>query len=284
MKRISFLVFFTILFSTNSVSAENWLTDLEQAKMVALSTDKLVLVDFWATWCGPCKKMDMESWSDPEVQKLMESYVPVKVDIDAKARDALKYNVRSIPYVFIIDGNGQVVYKSLGYMNKNKVLEVLKKYALNTSFLKNEAISYFQHQNYVTSLRLGEKYLDYSLYLKDDVKRDFIDLAQGYITHSEKLLKRKQDNYSFIKEKIELLELTAALYANNERAVEKTLSKKSLEDIDPKNRTLYAYINLCLNKKNRTSAEIEKWTEILESAPGSEKFFIKAELFSKEES
>lgn len=274
------LLFFITLMSTGNTSAGNWLSDLEQAKKLALSTDKLILVDFWASWCGPCKRMDKESWSDPEIEQLMQAYVPVKIDIDIKKRDAMKYNVRSIPYVFIIDGNGEVVFKSLGYMDKEEVRAVLNKYALNTNFLRKEAITYYQHQNYVTSLRLAEKYLDFSLYLKEGIKMDFLDLAESYLQQSEKLLDKKQENYKFIKEKVKLLDLIAALYANDEKELQKVLKKTSLEKIYPNNRTLYAYINLCVNQKNEIPAGIEKWTNILEETPGSEKYLLKAKLFS----
>ena len=263
------------------MQAGNWLTNLEQAQKLALSTDKLILIDFWASWCGPCKRMDKESWSDPEIQKMMQDYIPVQIDLDRNQRDAMKYGVRSIPYIFIIDGNGEVVYQSLGYMKKDQVKEVLQKYALNTSFLRQEAVTYYQHQNYVTSLRLAEKYLDYSLYLKENIKADFLKVAEKYLKQSDKLLKRKQKNYRFIKEKIELLEINAALYADDQKTLQKFLKQTSPKDLDPKNRPLFAYINLCANRN--VPAEAEKWAQVLEEAQNNDKYFVKAKLFSKEE-
>ena len=281
MRRILLLFFTVLINSTADVQAGNWLTNLEQAQKLALSTDKLILVDFWASWCGPCKRMDKESWSDPEIQKMMQDYIPVQIDLDRNQRDAMKYGVRSIPYIFIIDGNGEVVYQSLGYMKKDQVKEVLQKYALNTSFLRQEAVTYYQHQNYVTSLRLAEKYLDYSLYLKENIKADFLKVAEKYLKQSDKLLKRKQKNYRFIKEKIELLEINAALYADDQKTLQKFLKQTSPKDLDPKNRPLFAYINLCANRN--VPAEAEKWAQVLEEAQNNDKYFVKAKLFSKEE-
>ena len=281
MNRIFTLFLLVFFISTANASTGNWLKDLEQAKKLALSTDKLIIVDFWASWCGPCKRMDKESWSDPEIQKIMKNYVPLQIDIDVKKRDAMKYGVRAIPYIFIIDGNGEVIYRSLGYMPKQEVARVLKKYALNTSFLKNAAVKFYQHQNYVTSLRLAERYLDFSLYLDNEIKPEFLNVAENYLKQGEKSLSKRQKNFKFIKEKVELLELTASLYAGD-KSLKKDLEKINSQDLDARNLPLFAYINLCLNQKNNIPKEVEKWSKILEEVAGGEKYFVKAKIFSGE--
>lgn len=78
---------------------------------VVLKSDKPVLVDFWATWCGPCLMMA------PVVDELANDYadkaVIAKLDVDANPFNAQKYGIRSIPTMLIFK-NGKIVDKLVG--------------------------------------------------------------------------------------------------------------------------------------------------------------------------
>ena len=89
---------------------------------VVLKSDKPVLVDFWAAWCGPCRMVG------PVIEEISNEYsekaVVGKVDIDSNQEYAAKYGVRNIPTVLVFH-NGEIVGRQVGVAPKNTYTEAI---------------------------------------------------------------------------------------------------------------------------------------------------------------
>ena len=94
---------------------------LENFENEVLKSEKPVLVDFWASWCGPCRELG------PVVDALGEELTDVKVvkiNVDEERELAKKYKVFSIPTLVVIK-DGQAVNKSVGVKSREEILAML---------------------------------------------------------------------------------------------------------------------------------------------------------------
>lgn len=87
-----------------------------------LKSDKTVLVDFWAVWCGPCRMLS------PVVDQVAEENPDIKVckvNVDEEQQLAIKYGVMNIPTLLVFKG-GELVNQSVGVIPKEEVLNLIK--------------------------------------------------------------------------------------------------------------------------------------------------------------
>ncbi len=92
----------------------------------AAKEKKLVFVDFYTTWCGPCKMLKRHSFPDKAVGEFFNANF-INVSIDAENGEGVelanKYSVRAYPTLLVLDKDGKVVHSSLGYMSPEQLLQ-----------------------------------------------------------------------------------------------------------------------------------------------------------------
>ncbi|MCW7544735.1 thioredoxin [Aurantimonas litoralis] len=102
--------------ATTKIDTSNFQTDV-------LGSDKPVVVDFWAEWCGPCK---MIAPSLEEISSEMDNVRIAKVNIDENPDIAAQYGVRSIPTLMIFK-NGEHADTMVGAQSKSKLVDWINK-------------------------------------------------------------------------------------------------------------------------------------------------------------
>jgi thiol-disulfide isomerase/thioredoxin len=125
---LSLIVFCAISLSAQGIEFFHgtWAEALEKAK----SEDKLIFVDAFASWCGPCKRMAAQTFPDPKAGEYFNAnFLNLKIDMEKpeNAEFAEKYPVNSYPTLMFIDATGKIVMKEVGGKTVDQLLETGKK-------------------------------------------------------------------------------------------------------------------------------------------------------------
>jgi thioredoxin-related protein len=103
----------------------SWKQALEKAKL----ENKLIFLDIYATWCGPCKKLKKRTFSNDKVGKYFNEHF-INVSLDGEEGDGVSvsntYHVSSYPSLFFINSEGKIISKSEGYLNAKEIVDFAK--------------------------------------------------------------------------------------------------------------------------------------------------------------
>lgn len=116
--------------SPTSPRAIQWERTFEDALKKARKTGKPVLVDFWADWCGWCHRLDQTTYVDPEVVRLADDFVAVKVNTEGDPREAevaARYDIESLPTILFLSPNGRPLLRVNGFQGPGQFPRSMEK-------------------------------------------------------------------------------------------------------------------------------------------------------------
>ena len=116
----------SLFFSTTAPAQIHLLRNYELGRSIASKSGRLMVMDFWASWCRPCKDMDVELWQNPETQKFATYFVGVRVNAETEHSLVKKYQANSLPKVVITTVNGDIIWVKEGYDEARTFIHVFE--------------------------------------------------------------------------------------------------------------------------------------------------------------
>ena len=99
---------------------------LEKGFEIAQQENKPILMYFWAIWCQNCSKLQSDTFTNPQVRRILkEDYILVVIDLDIDRKVAHKYNVSYPPYVVLLDKNGNLIERVAGTVEPDTFLPIV---------------------------------------------------------------------------------------------------------------------------------------------------------------
>ncbi|MDP7028023.1 MAG: thioredoxin family protein [Candidatus Marinimicrobia bacterium] len=133
IRRLIILLF--IVGCEEHVSINNgikWENNLDSAFVMASKSNKIIMIDFMAEWCPPCKKMDKITFSNTNIIKKSNEFIPVRIDVDKQHNIAEEYNGNArkygglgIPNILFLDKEKNRVRQIVGFHNVDQLMGIM---------------------------------------------------------------------------------------------------------------------------------------------------------------
>jgi thiol-disulfide isomerase/thioredoxin len=136
------LLLIAVFISVNLSAQLIWLGKLDRAKEVALELNKLIVIDFGASWCAPCRTMEQMVWESSELSELSKNFVPLKIDVDHDKITPGLYSVSGIPKVVLATASGLPIWMSTGFSTAAPYLDILRAIPTNVGELNKCSLAF----------------------------------------------------------------------------------------------------------------------------------------------
>jgi thiol:disulfide interchange protein len=110
----------------NSNSKIRWTESIQTAMKQQKDTGRPLLIYVTADYCGYCRKMERETWSDPKVaRRIQDGFVALKVDAEKHEELVTRLEVKGLPATLLFDSEGQLIQTLSGYSRPSAIIELL---------------------------------------------------------------------------------------------------------------------------------------------------------------
>jgi len=118
--------------SENNPNGIKWGDNLDSAFTIASISNKLIMIDFMAEWCPPCKEMDKITFSNTNIIKKSNEFIPVRIDVDKQKNIAEEYNGNArkyggigIPNILFLDKEKKIIRHIVGFHDVNQLMGIM---------------------------------------------------------------------------------------------------------------------------------------------------------------
>lgn len=125
MNRLLAAAFAVLISASDGVAAVNWETNVERGSASPLTTNKPMLIEFWAHWCPPCLVMDAEVYTNSSVIEAMTKVLPVRIDVDRQPQVARRYELAGMPMLVFADSYGNELFRFTGTLTVPTMLQLM---------------------------------------------------------------------------------------------------------------------------------------------------------------
>ena len=118
--------------SEDNKNGIKWGNNLDLAFAIASNSNKLIMIDFMAEWCPPCKEMDKITFSNTNIIKKSNEFIPVRIDVDKQKNIAEEYNGNArkyggigIPNILFLDKEKNLIRQIVGFHNVEQLMGIM---------------------------------------------------------------------------------------------------------------------------------------------------------------
>lgn len=269
-----------ILFVVQLSSAQAWMTSLDIAQRLASVENKMVLMVWAETTEYPYPVLvNNDEGKTIVIQNLFEDemispliwkhFIPVIIsedqysdlyaEIEGKRTQKYidKFNDDSIK---IMDINGHILNVSGDFENYQNITDLILNYALNTEFVALELKGYKKEKDFYSAYYLASKYMDFSMYMKAEIRSEMIDLSSIYLDEASEFIKTNSiEDQLKLTQRVELLKIQQSLITERPKKVLRQLKRMDTENIEANNQSFIAFLYYTAYRILNDETNAEEW-------------------------